>query len=969
MRFTSLRAAVAALALAAISCSENDITGPGNKAADALTLRTNVVAAALPAVRISEIHYDNTGTDAGERIEVSLPIDADTTGYRIQLYNGGDRLPYGSVRGLATGTVTACTNGTRKVAVLEYGVNGIQNGNPDGIALIAPDGSLVEFLSYGGTFTSLGGLVPGIESTDIGVTEGSGTPLGHSLKRTGSGTWTGPSAHNFGLCNDDETPPQVVDSVAITPDGGTVIEGNTLQLSAAAFDAADQQIPGTAFTWTSRNEAAATVSSTGLVTGVAEGTAWIVAATTNGKADSVVVTVEDAPPVGTGETFISEIHYDNSGGDTNERIEVEGPAGVNLTGWSLVLYNGNGGVTYGTTINLTGVFPDLCSTRGVLTFLAPGLQNGSSTATGIDPDGIALVAPGNVVVDFISYEGTFTATNGPASGLTSTDIGVRQTGSRDDTQTLQRYENDWYGPSPGSPGACNGPPPPPSISFSGRTSGDPALPVGFQDQLFATLTDASGNQLDTAFVWSSDTPGTASIDQDGVITSLAAGSATFRATLKNSTITNTWTLQMTVAAASGLTYPGNTNFGIPTDSNPADDFIVTYPYFTSSFSSVRNIPNWVSYNIDAQYIAGPNDRCDCFTYDPGLPGTPYTTADYTGAGAFHGYGIDRGHLARSFDRTAGALDNAHTFYFSNIIPQTSDNNQGPWGAMEIYIGDFARYLNKEVYVIAGASGSTGTVKNEGLITIPEYVWKVAVIMDRDEGVADVQSAADIEVIAVVMPNIPGIRSVDWNTYRVTVDSVEKLSGYDVLSLLPDPIEIAVESETVAPVAAVDGPYSALEHESITMSGAASSDADGDDLTYAWSFGDGSTGTGVSVSHAYATGGTYAVQLIVTDIRGLADTVVTQAVIETPSQAAEDAIAIVRQLLAAGKLNKGNANSLIAKLQDAISSLAAGNENAALGQLRALLNQVDDFVSGGTLSPEDAAELRQLLVRMIASISQ
>ena len=54
-----------------------------------------------------------------------------------------------------------------------------------------------------------------------------------------------------------------------------------------------------------------------------------------------------------------------------------------------------------------------------------------------------------------------------------------------------------------------------------------------------------------------------------------------------------------------------------------------------------------------------------------------------------------------------------------------------------------------------------------------------------------------------MPNDPGVRNVDWQTYKTTVDAVEALSGYDLLALLPDKIELAVESGTHAPVAAVD----------------------------------------------------------------------------------------------------------------------------------------------------------------------
>src|SRR5256886_17495017 len=45
----------------------------------------------LPAVRFSEIHYDNTGTDAGEAIEVSGPAGIDVNGGEIYLYNRKSR--------------------------------------------------------------------------------------------------------------------------------------------------------------------------------------------------------------------------------------------------------------------------------------------------------------------------------------------------------------------------------------------------------------------------------------------------------------------------------------------------------------------------------------------------------------------------------------------------------------------------------------------------------------------------------------------------------------------------------------------------------------------------------------------------------------------------------------------------------------------------------------------------------------
>ncbi len=129
--------------------------------------------------------------------------------------------------------------------------------------------------------------------------------------------------------------------------------------------------------------------------------------------------------------FINEIHYDNSGADTGEAIEIAGPAGTNLSGWSLALYNGNDNVlTVYNTISLSGIIPNQQNGFGTLSFFEPGIQNGS-------PDGLALVDTINNVVQFLSYEGSFTAVSGPAAGLTSTDIGVSESSSTPEGNSLQ----------------------------------------------------------------------------------------------------------------------------------------------------------------------------------------------------------------------------------------------------------------------------------------------------------------------------------------------------------------------------------------------------------------------------------------------------------------------------------------------------------------------------------------------------
>ncbi|MGE5749659.1 MAG: DNA/RNA non-specific endonuclease [Gemmatimonas sp.] len=960
MRLRLVSAALVALAVVTVSCSENSITGPNSGPASSSIKGPSLVISppAVPAVRISELHYDNASTDVGEAVEISGPAGMRVQGWKVIFYNGNGGAAYDSVT--FTGNIPA-TCGAR--GVISIARAGIQNGDPDGLALIDSTRAVIEFLSYEGVFTATTGPATGMVSREMGVREAGNEAIGQSLRRNSAGTWFSDAPSTFGACNDDTTPPadSAVATVTELPATATLVPNATQQMTATAKNASSVTLAGAMIGWTSTNPSVASVDVNGLVKALAIGTTNIVAMSTNGMADTSAITVNAAPPPsGLSNVRFSEIHYDNTGTDADEKIEIEGPAGGDLTGWSVVLYNGDNGQSYNTqTLNVT--IPATCTTRGVVVLSYPtnGIQNGA-------PDGFALVNSGGQVVQFLSYEGTMTAANGPAQGLLSTDIGVLENSAPVGRSLQTDSAGVWYGPYPNTFGACN--PleiPPPSIFFSGRVPSDVALPVGFQDQLFASLQDVSGNSLPATFTWTSETPSIATIDADGVFTALDSGSATFRAT-SNTGATATWTLPTTIAKASTTAnYAGNTEFGVPADADNTDDFIIVHPEYTSSFNKNRGTPNWVSYDLDASHF-GPQDRCDCFTFDPAAAGiaTPYTTNAYTGSAAINGFGIDRGHLARSFDRTSGSLDNAYTFYFSNIVPQASDLNQGPWANMENYLGDLARFSNKEVYIIAGVAGDKGTLKNEGKVVIPEFTWKVALILPRDEGLADVHSYSDVQVIAAVMPNNAGVRNVDWHTYETTVDSVEALSGYDLLALLPDPIEIAVESNTVPPVAATDGPYSGyLPGENISMSGAGSSDADaGQTLTYAWDFGDGSTGTGVSVTHAYASAGTFNVQLIVTDPLGLADTVTTTATVQTQAQGTGDAKTIVAGL----DISAGNAKSLNAKLDAATAAFDRGDTGAAVNQLNALLNEIDAMVTSGRLSSTDAAPLITLINRIITS---
>ena len=63
--------------------------------------------------------------------------------------------------------------------------------------------------------------------------------------------------------------------------------------------------------------------------------------------------------------FINELHYDDNSTDANEGIEIAGASGTDLTGWSVVFYNGNGGVAY-MTLALSGTIPDQLNGYGTI---------------------------------------------------------------------------------------------------------------------------------------------------------------------------------------------------------------------------------------------------------------------------------------------------------------------------------------------------------------------------------------------------------------------------------------------------------------------------------------------------------------------------------------------------------------------------------------------------------------------------
>jgi DNA/RNA endonuclease G (NUC1) len=437
-----------------------------------------------------------------------------------------------------------------------------------------------------------------------------------------------------------------------------------------------------------------------------------------------------------------------------------------------------------------------------------------------------------------------------------------------------------------------------AIGFIDVSSSSTSFPPGFQTQVFATARVSSGGAIIPAtFTFEAVDPQIATIatvQGTGIVTGVAApADGTTRPGFKItatpigggtpfSFVTHVIFIEPPVSAPTSI-YAKNDEFGDPSPANPANpnDLLIVRPQYTISYNESRGTPNWVSYELDSRQIVSGQDRCNCFSADQLLPANKQIlTSDYTNGG------FDRGHMARSADRTVANVDNATTFYLTNIVPQMADLNQGVWAQFENTLGDSATKAGRAVYIITGPlfSQSHGPtfLKNEGKVAIPDSTWKVALIGPRNGGVpftrGNIQTWDDVSgvtVLAVNMPNVAGVRNDPWQKYLTTVDKIEASTGLDFLSLLQTAFQDALEAGDRPPVAqfAVSGTLN--EGASITFDASASTDPDlgrtdlgrTEALTYTWHFSDGGQAAGKVVTRSFSDNGNYTATLVVSDAFG------------------------------------------------------------------------------------------------------
>lgn len=237
---------------------------------------------------------------------------------------------------------------------------------------------------------------------------------------------------------------------------------------------------------------------------------------------------------------------------------------------------------------------------------------------------------------------------------------------------------------------------------------------------------------------------------------------------------------------------GNPSGATASVSSP-DNYLILRPQYALSYSRSHGIPNWVAWQLNKSWL-GTRPR-PSFKPDTTLPQGWYEVRpnDYKDSG------FDKGHMTPAADRNKTREDSEAVFLMSNIIPQSPDNNQGPWEKLENYSRELANQ-GKELYIVAGSSrtggeGNLGEKETiaDGRVFVPSFTWKIAVVLEQP-GLGLAGITENTRVIAINIPNKQGIKNDAWTKYRTSVDQLEELTGYDFLNNVPTEIQKIIEAK-------------------------------------------------------------------------------------------------------------------------------------------------------------------------------
>jgi endonuclease G len=240
--------------------------------------------------------------------------------------------------------------------------------------------------------------------------------------------------------------------------------------------------------------------------------------------------------------------------------------------------------------------------------------------------------------------------------------------------------------------------------------------------------------------------------------------------------------------------PGNVEYGVV---GPTGRFLDKGCYVACYCDEWRT-PYWSAYYLNKDSLFGSRRRLEKYFQPDTLIPEEYRSvkADYQGSG------FDRGHLAPAADFKRRPDAYVATFLLSNVSPQRGKTNRLVCAEIE----DSLRRVVKragEAWIVVGNTMLDSTGRRSGAvpdsnwirraksgvfqkrIAVPTHVFRAALVRrDRDEW----------QAWAFLVPNTNSLRH-DWSIadYRISVDSLERVTGLDFFKMLDAAVQNRIES--------------------------------------------------------------------------------------------------------------------------------------------------------------------------------
>jgi len=203
--------------------------------------------------------------------------------------------------------------------------------------------------------------------------------------------------------------------------------------------------------------------------------------------------------------------------------------------------------------------------------------------------------------------------------------------------------------------------------------------------------------------------------------------------------------------------------------------IIRKTSYIVSYNKDTKTPNWVAWHLTSEHTDGPYKRMANFYEEENVAFPRATLEDYRGSG------WSRGHMCPAGDNKWSEVAMYESFSIVNVCPQNATLNSGLWNSIEMDCRKWARNYG-DIYIVCGPLLLRQEHKLIGpnKVVVPEAFFKVVLCLKGKP-----------KAMGFIVRNTEGIRKRDL--YYNSIDQVERITGMDFFSALPDSIEKEVEA--------------------------------------------------------------------------------------------------------------------------------------------------------------------------------